>query len=193
MVIHLWPQMVQETIPAPQTVTAVAQHVDVVHSGVRKCLEAAAHVVQHEHHDDQREHLRVPVGLADCLQSKPTRGASFSQRVVPKDTVSSLLHVACPAAPAAPLALKPLWIRSTAGTAVTQGTCRQWCKASQNATWLSESVDNRPGTSRTHPVHLARLLQCSRVDITRSGDATTPHGTWRPVVPLRGGAAAAIW
>ena len=120
LVIHLWAQVVQETIPAPQTVTAVAQHVDVVHSGLRKCLEAAAHVVQHEHHDDQREHLRVPVGLADCLQSKPTRGASFSQRVVPKDTVSSLLHVACPAAPAAPLALKPLWIRSTAGTAVTR-------------------------------------------------------------------------
>jgi hypothetical protein len=51
LVIYLWPQMVQETIPAPQTVTTVAQHVEVAHSGLRKCLEAAAHVVQHEHHD----------------------------------------------------------------------------------------------------------------------------------------------
>ena len=42
LVIHFWPQMVQETIPAPLTVTVVAQHVDVVHSGLRKCLEAAA-------------------------------------------------------------------------------------------------------------------------------------------------------
>lgn len=110
LVIHFWPQMVQETIPAPLTVTVVAQHVDVVHSGLRKCLEAAAHVVQHEHHDDQREHLRVPVGLADCLQSKPTRGASFSQRVVPKDIVSShcMLHVQLHQQH---LALKPLWIR----------------------------------------------------------------------------------